>query len=280
MTMPVGWLPLCGTVLALGLRHGLDADHLAAIDGLTRYNSTARPLLARWCGALFSLGHGGVVLLVASLIGAAVTERSIPGWMEGFGDWVSIVFLVALGCVNLWIVLRTPASEVVRLAGVRGRLFARLLRTASPVGIIAIGALFAVSFDTLTQAALFSATAARFGGAGSGLVLGALFMLGMALVDGANGAWVASLVRAQGGGARMFSRAAGLLVATLSFAVAALEMVRYFNRDLDLALAARETLMGAVLGLTTVGALFVVGRAVGGRAEAVPRQDARRLPQV
>ena len=50
-------------------RHGFDADHLATIDGLTRYNARANPRLARMAGALFSLGHGVVVLLVALVAG-------------------------------------------------------------------------------------------------------------------------------------------------------------------------------------------------------------------
>ena len=51
-------------VLMLGIRHGFDPDHLAAIDGLTRYNSSERPVLAKMAGLLFSLGHGLVLSLI------------------------------------------------------------------------------------------------------------------------------------------------------------------------------------------------------------------------
>lgn len=51
------WVTLVALAFILGLRHGLDADHLATIDGLTRFNVQAHPKMARWCGALFSLGH-------------------------------------------------------------------------------------------------------------------------------------------------------------------------------------------------------------------------------
>ncbi len=178
----MAWFPLCCTVFALGLRHGLDADHLAAIGGLTRFNSGVRPELARWCGALFSIGHGSVVILVAVTIGGAATRYSIPSWARDFGAWVSIGFLVMLGLLNLSLVLRTPIDEMVHPTGLRSRLLLRLTRTSHPLAIIAIGALFAVSMDTLSQAVLFSATAARFGGWGSAAVLGALFTLGMLLL--------------------------------------------------------------------------------------------------
>jgi high-affinity nickel-transport protein len=42
----------------LGAKHGLDADHLATVDGLTRCNARTNPWLCRRAGALLSLGHG------------------------------------------------------------------------------------------------------------------------------------------------------------------------------------------------------------------------------
>jgi len=45
--------------VALGMRHGVDPDHLAAVDGLSRVRPS--PLN----GALFALGHGGIVTLLA-----------------------------------------------------------------------------------------------------------------------------------------------------------------------------------------------------------------------
>lgn len=55
-------------VFTLGLRHGLDADHLAFIDGQTRYNWRMRSPIARWVGTLFSFGHDAVVAGVAVII--------------------------------------------------------------------------------------------------------------------------------------------------------------------------------------------------------------------
>jgi nickel/cobalt transporter (NiCoT) family protein len=248
-SLSMAWLPLCFTVFALGLRHGLDADHLATIDGLTRFNSSVRPNLARWCGALFSAGHGTVVILVAVTMGAAATSWVIPDWARAFGDWISIGFLLALGAVNLMLVLRTPAGEIVRPAGMRSRLLSSLTRTSHPLGIAAIGSLFAVSFDTLSQALLFSATATRYGGWASALVLGLLFTLGMLCVDGLNGAWVAGLLKRADRRARIVSRTIGLLVALLSFAVAILGVVCYFNPRLDAVIETWAALAGILLVL-------------------------------
>ena len=56
--LPATWTALCVLGFVLGARHGFDADHLATIDVLTRYNARTNPALARFCGALFSLAHG------------------------------------------------------------------------------------------------------------------------------------------------------------------------------------------------------------------------------
>jgi high-affinity nickel-transport protein len=245
--LPLNWLPLCLSVFALGLRHGLDPDHLATIDGLTRFNSTVRPELARWCGALFSVGHGCVVILVAATIGGAAMSQAVPQWASAFGAWVSIGCLVALGFLNLATVLRTSTDESVRPTGLRSRLLFRLTQTTCPFAIASIGALFAVSFDTLSQAMLFSATAARFGGWASAVILGGLFTLGMLLVDGVNGAWVAILLKRADRRARMASRAIGLFVALISFTVAALGAARYFSSRFDGGLDTRGLLVGIAL---------------------------------
>jgi high-affinity nickel-transport protein len=237
------------------MRHGLDADHLAAIDSLTRYNCESSPHLSRWCGVLFALGHGGVVMLVAGITGSAAMAYSVPAWLDGVGAWISIAFLVALGLLNLRTVIKTPAHEMVQLSGMRSALLLRLTRTCRPLGIAAIGALFAISFDSLSQAVLFSATAAHFGGASSAFVLGAIFTLGMATVDGLNGSWIARLLRQRDQRARSVSRALGLCVAILSFAVAILGALRYFSPDVDV------TTLGLALVLLAVGAIFYVGRA-------------------
>jgi nickel/cobalt transporter (NiCoT) family protein len=259
------WLPLCGTVLVLGVRHGLDADHLAAIDGLTRFNFATSPRLARWCGMLFSTGHGIVVILVAATLGAAATAYTVPEWARAFGAWTSIVFLVGLGLLNLRMVLSTPVDETMHVGGIRSLLLSRLTRTSRPLAIVAIGSIFAISFDTLSQAVLFSASAAQFDGVRSGMELGVLFMLGMMLVDGVNGVWVASLLRRQDRRARIASRAIGLLVAVLSFGVAALGAVRYFNQNVDAALESRATFLGILIVLAVAASIWLIGRIGTGR---------------
>src|SRR6201993_2227161 len=103
---------LLGTALlaySFGLRHAVDADHIAAIDNVTRklMQEGKRPLAV---GLYFSLGHSPIVPLI-SLIAAATTSvleqrfsdlRSMGGLI---GTSVSAFFLFAIAAANL-VILR------------------------------------------------------------------------------------------------------------------------------------------------------------------------------
>jgi nickel/cobalt transporter (NiCoT) family protein len=230
--LPDSWPALLALALVLGLKHGMDADHLATIDGLTRFNA-ARPRLARWCGTFFSLGHGAVVIGVALLIGAATHAWAVPHWLEAVGAWVSIGFLTGLGLVNLRAVLTAKPDEMVRPLGLKAGVFGRLQRTQNPLAMAMVGALFAISFDTVSQAGLIAVTATHFGGFVPAVGLALVFTLGMLLVDGLNGMWIARLLRRADERARSVSRAMGLAIVSLSLALAAWSALRQFYPPLD-----------------------------------------------
>ena len=88
------------------------------------------------------------------------------------------------------------------------------------MAVALVGALFALSFDTLSQAAFFALTATQFGGWQHALVLALLFMLGMLLTDGINGLWIARLIHRADQTALIASRVMGLVVAGVSLLVA------------------------------------------------------------
>ena len=133
--LPTDWSALCALVLLLGMRHGFDADHLAAVDGLTRLSWRERLGHARWCGALFSLGHGAVVVGIATGVGMASERWAPPSWLDAFGAWVAIAFLLLVGIANLRTVLATAQGSLVPLVGIKGPLLARLLPARSALGV-------------------------------------------------------------------------------------------------------------------------------------------------
>jgi nickel/cobalt transporter (NiCoT) family protein len=267
MTIPVDdWLALVALALTLGLKHGLDADHLVAVDGLTRFNAEFRPRFARWCGVFFSLGHGAIVIAVAAAVGIAAERWIVPRWLEDLGAWLSIAFLAALGVLNLAAVATTPRHDIVRTVALRGRLLGRLMRTSHPLAIMLVGALFALSFDTISQAALFGMATNAIGSWVDGVVLAGVFMLGMTIADGVNGFWISSLLGSASSRARIASRVMGVAVGGLSLGVAALGAAKYFSLSVDAWLEGRELAMGLGV-MASVTLAFAAAIALGRRAE-------------
>jgi nickel/cobalt transporter (NiCoT) family protein len=245
---------LAALAFSLGLRHGLDADHLAAIDSLVRHNLRSAPRRAAACGALFSLGHGAVVMGVAC-VGVLLQGQALaPPWLSGFGAWVSIVLLSLLGVMNLRAALGPSTQGAVRPVGLKGRVFARLLKAEHPAAIAAVGAVFALSFDTVSQALLFSAASAQAGGAANAVALSLLFMLGMLVSDGINGWWVSRLLGRTDRIAVFTSRLLAALIGVSSLAVAALGLARQHVSALDGWVERHGLLLAAMLALTLLTA--------------------------
>lgn len=182
---------------ALGLRHGVDPDHLAALDGLSRL----RP--SRWNGVLFAIGHGLLVTLLAVGVGGLLARSIGP-----YAPWL----LILLGSINLWR-LRSPATH-------RHRGFSGIART-SP---LLLGILFGAGFETASQLSALVLAADI-----NPWILGVMFSTGMALVDGTDG-YLASRTqsRAIAGGRRALrvSRALGIFVVVFSFGLGGAELLK------------------------------------------------------
>jgi nickel/cobalt transporter (NiCoT) family protein len=258
-TLPTHWLSLVAVVFVLGLKHGLDPDHLAAIDGLTRFNAADRPRLSRWSGLLFSAGHGVVVTAIALAVATLAAEWRAPVWLEDAGTWISIAFLALLGWANLAAVLRTPRGEAVRPVGLRSRLFARLARAEHPVLVAAVGAAFALSFDTVSQAVLFSITGSSLAGWVFATSLGLVFTAGMMATDGLNGLWVSRLLERSDAQRAIASRVMGAAIGTVALAIAATGVWRYTSAARGEALEPWGMVLGAAV-IATVAAAYALGQ--------------------
>src|SRR5258708_38859079 len=201
---------LLGTALlaySLGLRHAVDADHIAAIDNVTRklMQEGKRPI---GVGFYFSLGHSTVVVLATAAIAATAgaLQSRFPGLREVggiIGTSVSALFLFAIAIVNLFVlasVYRTfravrrgerliedDLNAFLASRGLLGRLFRPLFRLVGKSWhMYLLGFLFGLGFDTATEIGLLgiaAAEASRGLSIWSILVFPALFTAGMSLVD-------------------------------------------------------------------------------------------------
>ncbi|HAT1595623.1 TPA: DNA repair protein [Legionella pneumophila] len=213
-----GWF-LISAALLLGMRHGFDLDHLATIDAITR-SVRSKPCLSRMVGFLFSLGHGLVVIIVSLIIGGGIISASIPEWLNEMGNIVSITCLLLFGFLTLWNTVNYSSPAIIP-TNFRNYLSQKFIHhNAHPFMILLIGALFALSFDTISQIVLFSLAASALSGFLFSGLLGFVFMLGMMMSDGLNGVFVASLIRRADGFSLLFSRLVGFGIAFFSIGIA------------------------------------------------------------
>jgi high-affinity nickel-transport protein len=179
------------------MRHAVDPDHLAAIDGLTRL----RP--RRTNGIYFALGHSLVVILLAVGIGHLVAER-----FAFLGPWT----LILIGAVNLWRLLR-PAK-----AGEQSKPARPVI--AQP---FLLGMLLAAGFETASQL-----SALIIAGQNNPWFLGLAFSAGMVLVDGIDGSLAAGTQRLAATGqtnALRASKMLGVIIVIFSFGLGFAELV-------------------------------------------------------
>jgi nickel/cobalt transporter (NiCoT) family protein len=187
---------LAGLALVFGMRHALDVDHLATIDGLTRSRVAGPSRRAAGCGLWFSAGHGLAVMAMATALAVLGQQAAAPAWMASSGLYVAVGTLVTLGGVNLWAASRSAAGGGHAAISVRQWLARRLRRHLdSPLGVMGLGGLFAVSFDAFGTAALFAASATSLGLPWVATALAGVFAFGMATVDGLAGWGSAWLLR-------------------------------------------------------------------------------------
>lgn len=244
--------------LLFGIKHGFDADHLATIDGLARLQvRQGRLRLARISGALFSVGHGGVVLAAAWLLQRYGIDQ-LPPWLDPLGAWISIVFLSLIGVSNLRNALARRSTRPVRSA-----LAQWVVRLPIPNGCaasLAIGAMFAVSFDTMSLAAWFGLAGGRLGGASATLVLALTFVGGMVLIDALNGVFVAFLIGKSERFAENANRLFSALVASSALLVAALGIAKFSSHRVDTWAGGKQLLFGAGIAVLVLCAYAIARR--------------------
>jgi nickel/cobalt transporter (NiCoT) family protein len=258
--LPSQWAALTILAFLLGLRHGVDADHLAAIDGLTRINLRRGRAFAPQCGMLFSLGHGAVVLTIALAVGIAQEGRQLPEWLELGGAWISIGLLTLFGVANLRAVLTTVPQAVVEPVALRGRFLRRALQAGHPLTVALVGTLYAISFDTVSQSVMFALTAMRFGGLACSLFIGCLFVLGMLITDGLNGLWISRLIARSDRIGAIASRVMGLGIAMVSLLTATYGVAKLAAPELDDWSNSHEWMVGVALTATVLVGYLIARR--------------------
>ncbi|KAF2836726.1 high affinity nickel transport protein nic1 [Patellaria atrata CBS 101060] len=199
----------------LGLRHALDADHISAIDLMTRRLIAAgqRPVTV---GMFFSLGHSTIVVVTSIVV--AATASAVSEKFDNFsrvggiiGTSVSAAFLILLGIMNMYILyklvrqmrklINTSDDQhdtfKIQGAGVIFNLLKKMFKLIDrPWKMYPLGVLFGLGFDTSSEVALLGIASIQ-GAKGTSiwliLIFPLLFTAGMCLLDTTDGALMMSL---------------------------------------------------------------------------------------
>ena len=245
----------CVLAYTLGLRHAVDADHIAAIDNVTRklMHEGKRPVTV---GLMFSLGHSTIVVLASAAIAATAfglrdrldAVRDVAGTI---GTAVSTAFLFAIAIANL-VTLRAVLKSyrrarlgdarddaTPRAHGLLARIVVPLTRIVTKSGhMYVLGVLFGLGFDTATEIGVLGISAASAMHSlpvWSIMVFPALFTAGMTLVDTADSI---------------------LMLGVYGWALRDPARTQYYNVGVTALSAAVALLIGGIEGIGLIGDRF------------------------
>jgi high-affinity nickel permease len=227
--------------LVMGLRHGIDYDHIAAISDLSRLESS--PRRAMRLGMYYVLGHAATVSLLAAAV--IFFQRSLPAGLDRWTERLVGVTLLILGIyvlATLWRVRKhdhvIPSSRFLLLSnGARWcvwrmqQLFRRakverpeaLTWTSSKTPAFFVGVIHGLGAETPSQLLLFL-LAANLGGIGRGFLGLAIFLIGLVVMNTLICASMVGVFRA-GAHRPAFARAITLLTAGYSVVVGSIFIV-------------------------------------------------------
>ncbi len=237
------------TVFALGLRHGADPDHLAAIDNLTRNSLEKKHPLARFAGALFAGGHTVMVMAIAAIVGfAGARFAAHSALVENIGMGISIVVLLLLAALNL---RQLAKGTTARIAGAKTRLLPAALRNGrSPWLAVPVGLLFGFGFETSSQIAAYAVAFGADAGVAGALLVGSMFCAGMCATDTLDSLMVHRLVTYRSGRLPHVMRVWIWSVTFLALGVAAYETAQLSGFSLPLGdLAVSGTLVTSLIAV-------------------------------
>lgn len=178
-----------------------------------------RPGVAPWAGTLFALGHGGVVAIIAVLASVWGASVTLPAPLVLVLEWAPVALLVLLGTLNLRSLLK---DSPYRPVGVKAWAIPSFLGQSNhPLAMVAIGAVFALVFDTATQAAAWGIAASSHGGLIAAVAVGVCFAVGMGVTDTLDGRLMCRFLAAtRHEAARRYRRGVGWFTVIASYAVA------------------------------------------------------------
>ncbi len=228
-------IALVATGVGLGMRHGIDWDHIAAISDVTG-TQQSRPR-AFVMGSLYALGHAAVVVVLGIL--AIVLGAQLPDWVDGYMETIVGLTLIGLAAWIFWSMWKTRGGLVLKsrwmLVFDGARAFWRKARGRPPVESrrggsygpatsTGIGMIHGIGAETGSQALILAGAAGATSELAGGFLLAA-FALGLVISNTL--ITVASIVGFVGMGARKWTQLSlGLSIGLFSLVIGMLFLLQ------------------------------------------------------
>lgn len=173
--------------LLLGMRHGIDPDHLAIINGIN-LNNHSQGKSSKWNGFFFSLGHGVTVTLIGILIILFKNGSQSYAKLVQYTEWIPIILLLFTGFYGIYTLMNNSKKNIHQHR--HNKLISFLTNTNYPsLNLFLTGLFFALIFDTSSQVAAWTLI-----GEGNtqnlytnAILIGLSFTTGMMITDTLNG---------------------------------------------------------------------------------------------
>lgn len=256
------------TMILLGFRHALDADHITAIDNLVRLHNVGTN--SKWVGAGFSIGHIISVLAEMILIIYVVGTITNVEQLSFFGGIIGGIALGVIGAINIYSMKKWGKTGSAILAS---KVLSKLGIMQPFSSALITGIVFGLGFDTATQisAITLSAIASASLGFQVALVLAGFFAVGMIPIDTLDSFLLKSAF------SRIFGkRGFRYMSYSLSAAALAIGVIAFYETITNLEILPDIT--GPVLAVTIIIASF--GFAYASSRRRVLKSDSESASQI
>jgi high-affinity nickel-transport protein len=241
--------------MLLGMRHGLDPDHLAIVNGIN-LNAHSKSKSNIWGGLFFSSGHGFTVTIIGVLIIGLSDSLKYYKRIFEFTEWIPIVLLLFTGLFGVY----TIYSGLVHKGNNHShkKLSTFISQSKYPaLKLFLTGILFALVFDTSTQVAAWGLVGegiTRVDQYSIAIFIGLFFTAGMMVTDTLNGLFFYRILNAEHSkfNLKIFL---SLLVVLTSLTLGAIQLFEKLGMSIEIPDLYKLIWGASIMALTLVGIL-------------------------
>jgi high-affinity nickel-transport protein len=237
-------------LLVLGLRHGLDPDHITVIDGYTYRLHEKKSFWSRWVGSLFALGHGAMVIIIALSLSILKSNFKMPSWLDIVVEWLPLAMLLMIGISNL---ISLAQKKQTGIKGFRKHLLPKYFSThLNPFTVILTGIVFGFIFDTSSQIAAFGYAVSASNQVMYAVLGGLVFSVGLIMTGTCDSFLLSKLLKTFDQKKIQTHRfKLNVLITVMCFALPIYKVVSYFNPGLEL-----NTFQNNIVGLSFIAIII------------------------